>query len=73
MFDKDRRRPKSVVWMEFTYVSLATGRTTQHSPDLMQLFGEVVDSADYRPDGFNAHADLIKRQYRRQPAGVTVE
>ncbi len=73
MFDKKRQRVKSVIWIEFTYVSLLTGRTTHHGPDLMQFFSEVVDSADYRPDEFNTRADQLKRQYRRQPAGVTVE
>src|SRR5215510_10724033 len=30
MFDKNMKRPKAVIWTEFTYVSLTTGRTKQH-------------------------------------------
>src|SRR5215470_7906798 len=38
MLDKDKKRPKAVMWVEFTYVSLATGRTAKHSDELMHLF-----------------------------------
>ena len=66
MFDSELKRPKAVVWMEFAYVSLLTGRPAKHSEDLMQLFAQVVVENVYEADGFNARAETIKRQYRKQ-------
>jgi len=68
MLDKAMKRTKALIWMEFTYVSLATGRTTQHSEDLLALFRSVVIDGIYHPDGFNARIEHVKRQYRKQPA-----
>jgi YbgC/YbaW family acyl-CoA thioester hydrolase len=76
MFDKDLKRPKSLVWMEFTYVSMLTGRTVSHADELMQLFTTVVDGDTYQPDGFNQRAETLKREYRKRPlesaVGITV-
>lgn len=67
MFDKDARRLKAVGWIEFTFVSLQTGRTTRHPDDFMTTFGAVVVDDIYTPDGFNTRIDNLKTQYRRQP------
>src|SRR5688572_16379073 len=37
MFDKDKRHPKAVMWMEFAYINLTTGKVQQHSEELMQF------------------------------------
>jgi acyl-CoA thioester hydrolase len=72
MFDKEMKRPKAVMWVEFTYISLATGRTTQHPDDLMQLFATVRIDDEYRPDGFDERVENVKRQYRKQPVEAAV-
>jgi acyl-CoA thioester hydrolase len=41
MMDQAEQRVKSVAWMEFTYISLRTGRPAIHPEDLMQLFNTV--------------------------------
>ena len=71
MFDQHMKRAKAVVWMEFAYVSLVTGRPAKHADELMQLFAQVIaNDASYEPDGFNSRAESIKRQYRKQPVEV---
>jgi len=65
MLDKEQKRPKAVSWIEFAYVSLATGRTTNHPDALMQLFAAVCED-DYQPDGFNQGVERMKNQYRKQ-------
>jgi acyl-CoA thioester hydrolase len=65
MFDKQLKRPKAIVWMEFTYISLATGRTTKHPDEFMQTFGPVRIEEPYEPDGFNQRVESLKSQYYR--------
>ncbi len=67
MFDKSARRLKSVAWIELTFVSLQTGRTTQHPADFMTTFGAVVVDDIFTADGFNQRVDTLKAQFRRQP------
>ena len=67
MLDSAARRLKAVAWIEFTFVSLQTGRTTQHPADMMDFFRQVVVEDIYKPDGFNRRADELKAQFRRQP------
>ncbi|MHB8627685.1 MAG: acyl-CoA thioesterase [Aggregatilineales bacterium] len=63
MFDKNVKRPKAVAWMEFTYISLATGRTAKHPDDLMQFFSAVCVEDHYQADGFNQRVETVKSQY----------
>src|SRR5262249_7327588 len=65
MLDKAARRVKSVSWIEFTFVSLQTGRPAQHPEDLMNLFRAVVVEDIYSPDGFNPRVDELKSQFRK--------
>jgi acyl-CoA thioester hydrolase len=71
MFDKDKRHLKAVMWMEFAYVSLATGRVQKHPEDLMQFFEVVRVDRQFQPDGFNQRIQHIKREYRRQAVEAT--
>ncbi|MCA0456891.1 MAG: acyl-CoA thioesterase [Chloroflexi bacterium] len=70
MFDKAARRLKAVSWIEFTFVSLQTGRTTQHPEEFMSRFGAVVVGDVFTADGFNGRVDALKAQYRRQPQAM---
>jgi YbgC/YbaW family acyl-CoA thioester hydrolase len=67
MFDSAARRLKAVAWIEFTFVSLQTGRTAQHPDEFMTMFQPVVVEDVYTPDGFNQRVDELKAQFRRQP------
>jgi YbgC/YbaW family acyl-CoA thioester hydrolase len=60
MYDQEMKRPKAVLWMEFVYVSILTGRPTRHSEDLMTFFASVCDTEIYVPEGFNQRVDAIK-------------
>ena len=73
MFDKDMKRPKSVGWAEFTYVSLASGRTTKHSDELMAFFQSVVVDGIYDADGFNRRVETVRREHRKRPEQASVE
>ena len=67
MLDSAAKRLKAVAWIEFTYVSLQTGRTTQHPDEFLTMFRPVVVEDVYSPDGFNQRVDALKAEYRRQP------
>lgn len=68
MLDQAGRRLKSVSWVEFTFVSLQTGRPAQHSDDLMSLFRSVVVEDVYTPDGFNPRVSGLKDHFRKPVA-----
>src|SRR5262249_44991377 len=65
MLDKDARRLKSVCWIEFTFVSLQTGRTTRHPDEMMNFFQSVVVEDIITPEGFNARVDELKAEFRK--------
>jgi len=67
MFDIAAKRLKAVAWIEFTYVSLQTGRSIHHPDEFMSMFRPVVVEEVYTPDGFNQRVDTLKAEYRRQP------
>ena len=67
MLDGAARRLKAVSWIEFTFVSLQTGRTTHHPNEFMSMFRPVVVDDVYTPDGFNQRVDVLKAEFRRQP------
>lgn len=70
MLTENGRRLKAVLWAEFTYVSLRTGRPATHSEELMELFRSlVIDGAyDY---SFEARIDYLRAQFRRDPLAQT--
>ncbi|HZY79034.1 MAG TPA: acyl-CoA thioesterase [Cyclobacteriaceae bacterium] len=41
MLDEKRTHVKSSMWSKFVHVSLKDGRKTEHSPDMMDLFGKI--------------------------------
>ena len=67
MLDSAAKRLKAVAWIEFTYVSLQTGRSTHHPDEFMTMFRPVVVEDVYTPDGFNQRIDALKTEFRRQP------
>jgi len=65
MFDKAGRRLKAVIWVEFTFVSLATGRTAKHPDEFMDSFRSAFVDGIYGADGFNQRVETLKSQFRK--------
>lgn len=61
MLDTRNQRIKAIGWSEFAYVTLATGRKTKHSDDLMQLFANVVVGEDIYSGGFDQRVESVKK------------
>jgi acyl-CoA thioester hydrolase len=64
MLDKDARQLKAVIWIEFVHVSLASGRPTRHSDDVMRLTQALVVAGAYERDGFNNRVAALRQQSR---------
>ena len=52
MMDQAERRVKAVCWLEFTYVSLTTGRPAEHPDEMMRFFegirfAEPIDTSSF--------------------------
>ena len=67
MLDREAQRLKAIIWAEFGYVSLVTGKRAVHPPELMPLFRSVVVADDFDENGFNHRVEELKAQYRRPP------
>ena len=68
MLDKARQRLKSVVWIEFTFVSLLNGKPAKHPDEFMSQFLPVCVEGVYDANGFSARVSTLKQAYRRQMA-----
>jgi hypothetical protein len=64
MLDNEGTRLKSMLWMEFAYVSLASGRPMKHLPELMDLLQKVVFSDSFNPDGFNQRVEVVRAEVK---------
>jgi acyl-CoA thioester hydrolase len=62
MLDEKASHLKAVLWMEFTYVDLTTGRPSKHPKELMQLLLSLQVGGFER--GFEASADSLRAQFR---------
>ncbi|MBX3082589.1 MAG: acyl-CoA thioesterase [Anaerolineae bacterium] len=60
MLDPKTFKVKSVCWMQFTYVSLATGRTIKHPDDLISIFTNVVIE-DVFATGFPVRVEALRK------------
>ena len=68
MLDKEASHLKAILWVEFAYVSLASGRPTNHSDEWSQLLQSVALSEGYDADGFNRRVEAVRQQFRRRAA-----
>ncbi len=69
MVDKAGARIKAISWMEFTFVSLANGRPTRHTDEMMDLFEAVVIDQQETAVGFEQRVQDLRshfRSHRRQ-------
>jgi acyl-CoA thioester hydrolase len=65
MLNEAGTRLKSVLWIEFTYVSLTSGRPVNHSPELMELFRTVIVEGPAEV-GFDLRVEALRMQYRKR-------
>jgi len=72
MFDKDIQQLKALIWIEFAYISLASGRPTTHPESLMALLQAVIIPDLYNPDGFNQRVDAARQQYKKRAVQAEV-
>jgi acyl-CoA thioester hydrolase len=66
MLDKGRQRLKSVVWIEFAFVSLLNGKPAKHPDEFMNQFQPVRVDGIFDANGFTARVSTLKQAYRRQ-------
>jgi acyl-CoA thioester hydrolase len=62
MLDERAMHLKALLWMEFTYVDLHSGRSSQHPSDLMQLLNSL--RIDGMEQSFEERADFLRAQFR---------
>ena len=72
MLNADGTRLKAVSWVEFTYVSVHTGRPTAHPQELQEFFQSVAVEGVYDPDGFNQRVGALRDEFRRVRAEKAV-
>jgi acyl-CoA thioester hydrolase len=63
MSNEAGRRLKAVLWFDFTYVSLATGRPVQHPAGFMQLFDAIGLDVEFS-DNFDKRVDHLRSHHR---------
>ncbi|MFN8427059.1 MAG: acyl-CoA thioesterase [Anaerolineales bacterium] len=62
MLDSEGTRLKSMLWVEFAYVSLTSGRPMKHPPEMMDLLQKALYSDSFNPDGFNQRVDVVRAE-----------
>jgi YbgC/YbaW family acyl-CoA thioester hydrolase len=61
MLDPKTLKLKSLCWMQFTYVSLATGRAITHPETLLALFKDVIIEEEVVTAGFPARVESLRK------------
>ena len=65
MLNQDGTKLKSVLWTTYRYISTETGKTTDHTDDLMDLLDNLdMDDIEYDPDGFQERIRKISKQLK---------
>lgn len=65
MYDAAGVRLKSLLWTDFTYVQLATGRPTKHSPAILAFLESILFSEEGFPQDFQAREFALAIQAAR--------
>lgn len=65
MLDQDARSLKALIWFDFVYISLASGRPAKHPEELTRRFASVVISQEYDPDGFKRRVEEVRLEIRK--------
>lgn len=70
MLDREGKHLKAFSWVEFTYVSLTTGRPTSHSEEMMGLCRTILVPMNYNPDEFNRRVEAVGLEFKLRTAKV---
>jgi acyl-CoA thioester hydrolase len=67
MLNHKKNQLKALLWSTMRFVSLQTGKPTDHPGELMQMLAQLdVEEIPYHPDGFQARVKQVNRQVREQ-------
>lgn len=72
MMDNEGKRLKSISWVEFMYVSLKTGRPTNHPDEFLQKFMPLQIDGAVDVQNFNGRVQALKEEFRRNRASIGV-
>jgi acyl-CoA thioester hydrolase len=69
MLNKDKNKLKALLWTTMRYVSLETGKPTDHPDDIMNML-EALDDEDnmYDPEGFQEKIKAITKRLKADNA-----
>ena len=65
MLDHQARSLKALIWFDFVYIILASGRPAKHPQELTDLFGTVVVDGEHDPDGFNRRVEVVRQEVKK--------
>ncbi|MDQ4139506.1 MAG: hypothetical protein M3142_03185 [Bacteroidota bacterium] len=70
MYNEARTHLKSLLWTTMRYVSIATGRSTEHPAELLEMLNAIqVKEVEHQPDGFQKRLTEINQGFKnRVPA-----
>ena len=72
MWDKDEKVLKALCWMRVMYVDTATGRSSEHEENIMDLFGSVYNPIEQKTfDERNAYILKVGRELAAGQVSVT--
>jgi acyl-CoA thioester hydrolase len=72
MWDKLKKRVKAVLWAEFTYVSMASGRTEKHPDTLRTFMTSILIEKSPFAEGFAPRVAALKQAARVEKIGGPV-
>jgi acyl-CoA thioester hydrolase len=65
MLNKDKTKLKSLLWTTMRYVSLESGKPTDHPDDIMNMLEQLdVDDVMYDPDNFQVRIKQITKHLK---------
>lgn len=69
MLNKDKTKLKALLWTTMRYVSLDTGKPTDHPDDIMNMLEALDDEENmYDPEGFQEKIKAISKQLKADNA-----
>lgn len=61
MFDKAKTRLKALLWTEFTYVSMVSGKTNKHPDELLEFSRNIALENNFWAEGFSRRVEQLKK------------
>ena len=65
MYNEARSHLKSLLWSTMRYVSMATGRSTEHPDEVLEMLAAIqVTEVEHHPDGFQKRISEITQVFK---------